>query len=71
MTADNPADLIQEAESILNFLCEVLSGISAPGRVDSGLTGTGTDGLAIICIYLRELCRKAAQAEDGFRLSPE
>ena len=51
-------DIITEIGSILDFLGEALSAISA-GRTE--LSTDGAEGLASICIHLSLLCREAAE----------
>jgi len=63
MTKENPADLLAEAVSILDFLCEVLSNLANPHNPDSGLSAHGADGLAHICLHLRGLCQEAVRTD--------
>ena len=62
MTAQNQIDLVQEAAAILEFVIEALGALALRGH-NGGLSEAGADGLAFICIYLRGLCQKAAQAD--------
>ena len=52
-------DIITEVGSILDFLGEALSAISAR-RTE--LSTDGAEGLASICVHLSLLCREAAEA---------
>ena len=57
--SENPADQLEEAASVLEFLSEALSKLASPNLGDSGLSAHAVDGLAFICIYLHGLCREA------------
>ena len=57
---ENPADLLYEAASILDFLCEVLSAHAAQAEA---LSTQGVEGLVFICNHLRGLCQEAAQTD--------
>jgi len=55
---ENPVDLLYEAASILDFLCEALSALA---NQSNDLSTQGVEGLACLCIHLRGLCQEAAQ----------